>query len=115
MRTWQVREFGIDSLSLADAPDPAAGPGQVILRTRAWSLNYRDLMVVKGEYNPKMQVPAVPLSDCAGEVVECGPGVTRVKAGDRVMGCFMPKWISGEPDEAAMRSALGAGGTAGVA
>jgi NADPH:quinone reductase-like Zn-dependent oxidoreductase len=115
MRTWQVREFGIDSLSLADAPDPAAGPGQVILRTRAWSLNYRDLMVVKGEYNPKMQVPAVPLSDCAGEVVECGPGVTRVKAGDRVMGCFMPKWISGEPDEAAMRSALGAGGPAGVA
>jgi NADPH:quinone reductase-like Zn-dependent oxidoreductase len=76
---------------------------------RAWSLNYRDLMVIRGEYNPKMRRPMVPLSDGAGDVVQAGPGVTRVRVGDRVMGAFMPRWIDGEPDEAGMRSALGAG------
>ena len=110
-----MREFGIDALTLADAPEPKAGPGQVMIRVRGWSLNYRDIMIVRGDYNPKMQLPAVPLSDCAGEVVECGAGVTRARPGGRVMGCFMPKWISGEPDEVAMRSALGAGGPGGVA
>jgi NADPH:quinone reductase-like Zn-dependent oxidoreductase len=76
---------------------------------RSLSLNYRDLMVVRGDYNPKLQLPMTPLSDGAGEVVEVGPDVTRVKTGDRVMPIFMQKWIAGEPDEAALRSALGAG------
>lgn len=115
MRIWQLPAFGFDSLQLTDAAESTAGPGQVLIRTRAWSLNFRDVMIVRGDYNPRMALPAVPLSDCAGEVVECGAGVTRAKPGDRVMGCFMPKWLSGEPDEQAMRSALGAGGPAGVA
>ena len=115
MRTWQLPEFGIETLALVDAPEPKPAPNQVVIRARAWSLNYRDVMVVKGEYNPKLQLPAVPLSDCSGEVVECGPEVKRARPADRVMGCFMPKWISGELDETASRSALGAGGPAGVA
>ena len=59
-------------------------------------------------------MPAVPLSDGVGEVVEVGQGVTRVKVGDRVAGAFMPKWIAGEIDEAKARSALGGGGPDGM-
>ena len=102
-------------MELKETAEPKPGPGQVLIRTRAWSLNFRDVMIVRGDYNPRMTLPAVPLSDCAGEVVECGTNVNRVKPGERVRGCFMPKWLSGEPDEGAMRSALGAGGPHGVA
>jgi NADPH:quinone reductase-like Zn-dependent oxidoreductase len=114
MRAYEVREFGIEHLALVERPEPAAGEREVVLRMRAWSLNYRDLMVIRGEYNPKMRRPMAPLSDGAGEVVQVGLGVTRAKIGDRVMGAFMQKWIDGEPDETGMRSALG-GGIDGVA
>lgn len=110
MRAVEIQEFGIDRLAVVDRPEPRPGPGQVLVRMRAFSLNYRDLMVAAGSYNPRMKLPAVPLSDGAGEVVEVGPGVTRVKSGDAVMPIFMQKWISGEPDEVALRSALGGGG-----
>jgi NADPH:quinone reductase-like Zn-dependent oxidoreductase len=114
MKAYEVQEFGIDRLSAVQREEPAAGEREVIVSMRAWSLNFRDLMVVRGEYNPKMRRPIVPLSDGAGEVVAVGPGVTRVKPGDRVMAAFMQKWIDGEPDETALRSALG-GGIDGVA
>ena len=86
------------------------GPGQVVIAVRATSLNYRDLMMVRGVYNPRIPLPCVPLSDGAGEVVEVGPGVTRFRVGDRVADCFMPGWESGPPTELAGKSALGAGG-----
>ena len=114
MKAYEVQEFGIGRLALVDRPEPAAGDGQIVVRMHAWSLNFRDMMVVRGEYNPKMKRPIVPLSDGAGEVVAVGPGVTRFKTGDRVMGIFMQKWIGGEPDETALRSALG-GAIDGVA
>jgi NADPH:quinone reductase-like Zn-dependent oxidoreductase len=102
--------FGIDNLNVVDRPDPRPGFGQVMIRMTAWSLNYRDLMVVKGQYNPKIKFPIVPLSDGAGEVAAVGEGCTRFKMGDRVAGCFMPGWIAGELTEAKGRSALGGGG-----
>jgi NADPH:quinone reductase-like Zn-dependent oxidoreductase len=86
----------------------------VVLKMRAWSLNFRDLMIAKGQYNPKLRMPAVPLSDGVGEVVQIGPGVSRVKVGDRVAGAFMPKWIAGAITDAAGRSALGGGGPDGM-
>ena len=110
MRVLEIQEFGLDRLTVAERDIPRPGVGQVLVRVRAWSLNYRDLMVIAGSYNPKMKLPAVPFSDCAGEVVEIGSGVTRVKTGDRVMATFMQKWISGELTEEGARSALGAGG-----
>jgi hypothetical protein len=110
----EIQEFGIDNLAFVDRPDPKPGPGQALVRMHAFSLNFRDLMVARGEYNPRLKRPMVPLSDGAGEVVATGPGVTRVAAGDRVMPIFMQRWIAGEPDEAGMRSALG-GGVDGVA
>ncbi len=101
--------FGLDSLRLTERPDPKPGPGQVLLRMKAWSLNYRDLMVVKGQYNPRLKLPLIPLSDGVGVVAEVGAGVTRVKAGDRVAGAFMPGWVEGKLTDAKAKSALGAG------
>lgn len=108
MKSWEIRPgFGIDTLALGDRPDPTAGPGQVLVRMKAWSLNYRDLLVVKGQYNPRLKLPFVPLSDGAGEVVAVGAGVTRFKAGDRVAGLFMQSWLAGELTDTLARSALG--------
>ena len=102
--------FGIDSLQVTERSAPQPGPGQVLLRVRACSLNYRDLLVVKGLYTPKLKLPMVPLSDGAGEIAAIGPGVTRVQVGDRVAGIFMQQWLAGEPTEAKAKSSLGGGG-----
>jgi NADPH:quinone reductase-like Zn-dependent oxidoreductase len=87
----------------------------VVVRLHAASLNYRDVMVASGTYNPRMERPAVPLSDAAGEVVEIGPDVTKWKIGDRVCSCVIPGWIDGGPTAEASRTAIGAGGMTGVA
>lgn len=109
MRIYQIpKPEGIDSLVLREAPTPKPGRGQVLVKMRAASLNYRDLMVLTGRYARGAPLPdLVPLSDGAGEVAEIGPEVTRVKPGDRVAGIFMQSWIGGdiEPDHAA--SSLG--------
>jgi NADPH:quinone reductase-like Zn-dependent oxidoreductase len=110
MKAYEIRTgFGIDALTLCERPDPKPGVGQVILKMRAFSLNYRDLMVVKGLYNPRLRLPMVPFSDGVGEVVECGEGVSTVKKGQRVTPIFMQRWLSGELTEAKARSALGGG------
>src|SRR3981081_221681 len=108
MKAYEIRDaFGIEALAVSDRPDPAAGPGQVVVKTRAVSLNFRDLLVVKGDYSRKLPLPIVPCSDCAGEVAAVGDGVSRVKPGDRVAGIFMQTWIEGELTESKARSALG--------
>ena len=82
MRAWQISSFGL--LELVDRPTPVPGPGEVLVGIRAVSLNYRDLLMVKGLYNPRMHLPRIPCSDGAGEVLDIGPGVTAWKPGDRV-------------------------------
>lgn len=99
--------FGIEALRQVDLPEPQPGPGEVVLRVRAVSLNYRDLLVVQGTYHPKLPLPRIPCSDAAGEVVAVGPNVNRWAVGDRVMAIFMQRWLAGELTEAATRSALG--------
>ena len=107
MRAWTIPAFGLDNLQLADRPEPTPGPGQVVVGVRAVSLNYRDLLIVKGQYNPRMPLPRIPCSDAAGEVVAVGPGVTRVAVGDRVCGTFMQRWVAGRLNDTVARSALG--------
>lgn len=108
MRVFEIRDtFGIDNLKLAERQEAALGPGLARVRVRATSLNYRDLMTVKHGGARGVRLPLIPLSDGAGEVVEAGPGVSRVKPGDRVMGIFMQTWLAGEPTQAHTQSALG--------
>lgn len=99
--------FGLDALRPMDLPDPKPGPGQIVLRMKAASLNFRDLLMAKGLYNPKLPLPLVPLSDGVGEVIGVGEGVTRVKAGDRVCPIFHQRWIDGEISWAKTKGALG--------
>jgi NADPH:quinone reductase-like Zn-dependent oxidoreductase len=108
MKAYEVRKFGLDGIALTERPQPQPGPGQVLLRMKAWSLNYRDLMVAKGTYNPRQRLPLVPLSDGVGEVAALGAGVTRVKVGERVAGIFMQTWLDGPITEAKAKSSLGA-------
>jgi NADPH:quinone reductase-like Zn-dependent oxidoreductase len=108
MKVYEIRDgFGLDALRLADRPEPQPGRGEVVLKIRAASLNYRDLLVVKGVYNPKMNLPRIPVSDAVGEVVAVGTETGMVKVGQRVAGLFMPKWLEGELTDAKGRTALG--------
>lgn len=107
MRTIELRGWGLDHLALAERPEPAPGPGQVVVRVRAASLNYRDLLLVHGLYNPKQKLPIVPCSDGAGEVVAVGEGVARVRGGDRVCPTFHQAWLAGEPTRERLRATLG--------
>ncbi len=99
---------GIDSLKRVhvDVPDP--GYRQVLVRIRATSLNHRDLLIARGSYPTCNGKDVVPLSDGAGEVIAVGPDVSRFKAGDRVSGIFMQRWLGGEMHESYAASALGA-------
>jgi NADPH:quinone reductase-like Zn-dependent oxidoreductase len=108
MRAYRIHQAnGPGSLTLDDLPEPDAGPGRVVVKVRAASLNYRDLLVIKGSYSRNLPLPLVPLSDGAGEVAKVGPGVTRFQPGDRVAGCFFSRWEAGPLDDQAAKSALG--------
>jgi NADPH:quinone reductase-like Zn-dependent oxidoreductase len=107
MHAWQISSFGIDSLEFTEHPTPQTGPGEVLVRVHAISINYRDLLMVKGLYNPKLKLPRIPCSDGAGEVAAVGEGVTRWKPGDRVAGIFMQNWLDGPLTPAKAKGALG--------
>ncbi len=107
MKVYEINEFGIDNLTLAERDEPSPQANEVKVKFHAVSLNYRDLMMVKGFYNPKLKRPLVPFSDGAGEVVEIGEAVTKFKVGDRVTPIFMQGWISGAIDADKARTALG--------
>jgi NADPH:quinone reductase-like Zn-dependent oxidoreductase len=107
MNLFELQAFGLDHLKRAERLAPEPGADEVMIRVRAVSLNYRDLLVVQGKYNPHLKLPRVPLSDGAGEVVSVGAGVTAWKAGDRVVVPFFPAWLDGDISAAKAASALG--------
>jgi NADPH:quinone reductase-like Zn-dependent oxidoreductase len=115
VKVLELKEFGLDNLHIVDRDVPSPGAGEVLVRLHAASLNYRDVMVVKGTYNPRMRLPAVPFSDGSGEVVEIGDAVTTWNVGDRVCSTAIPGWIDGEPTANKSKTAIGAGGHDGVA
>ena len=108
MKVYEIREFGVDKLSLADRPAPAPESGEVLVKFHAASLNYRDIMIVSGSYNPKMKLPTIPISDGAGEITAVGDGVTKWKVGDRVMPIFAQRWFDGDSSEEKRKTSLGA-------
>ncbi len=108
MKTVELQEaFGLENLVVSSRPKPEPGHGQVRLRMRAASLNFRDLLMVRGLYNPKQKLPIIPCSDGAGEVEETGPGVTRVRVGDRVTPTFFQGWFAGRPTMEKVLTTLG--------
>lgn len=96
MRAYQFDRFDLASLTLRDVASPPAGRGEVVVDVRAMSLNYRDLLVIRGLYNPKFKLPATPISDGSGIVTAVGDGVSHVKIGDRVVTHFVTGWQDGE-------------------
>ena len=109
MRVFQIEgEWGMDHLKLSTRPEPKAGPGQVLVKMTASSLNYRDLVVPSRGYgNHTGTLPLIPVSDGVGVVSAIAPGVTRVAVGDRVCPTFFQNWISGEPDLERLTRSLG--------
>src|SRR5258708_32729813 len=109
MRAYQLPKggAGIDALVKIERPDPKPAYRQVLVKVAACSLNFRDLGIVRGTYRMPVRDNIVPLSDGAGEVVEVGAGVTRVKVGDKVAGCFFPRWPGGQPSQTVQARAPG--------
>ena len=99
----------IDQLIVDSVQVPAPAAGQVLVAIKAVSLNYRDLAVVTGRYPRNAAQPTIIASDGAGEVVAVGDGVTKFRVGDRVVGSFFQKWISGPYAREYGASALGGG------
>jgi NADPH:quinone reductase-like Zn-dependent oxidoreductase len=115
MKTWRVPAGGqIDGLTLVDEVPAGLGPGQVRVRLAAGSLNFRDLMIVRGGYGPPVPGMLVPGSDGVGRVVETGPGVTRLAVGDRVATSFFPDWVDGPMTPQSVSTALGGGMSTGT-
>jgi NADPH:quinone reductase-like Zn-dependent oxidoreductase len=111
MRAYQLPKggAGIEALQQVERPDPKPAHRQVLVKVKACALNFRDLGIVRGSYRMPVRDNVIPLSDGAGEVIEVGPGVTRVKVGDRVAGNFFQRWQGGEPAADVQASALGGG------
>lgn len=105
MKVFEIQEFG--NFIQTERPKPQPKFGEVLLKIKAVSLNYRDILITKGIYNPHLPLPLIPCSDGAGEVIEVGEGVTRFQPGDRVAGIFMQKWLAGNLTQQAAKSALG--------
>jgi NADPH:quinone reductase-like Zn-dependent oxidoreductase len=107
MKFFELPAFGLENLRRADCIPLEPGAHEVMIRIRAVSLNFRDLLVMQGKYNPRMKLPRVPVSDGAGEVVSVGVEVKVWKPGDRVVIPFMPAWLDGGLSPAKAASALG--------
>lgn len=97
MQRWTMSATGRQNLALSTEAIPTPGPGEVLVRVNAVSLNYRDKMVIDGSMPLPLPFPFTPASDMAGVVESTGDGVTRFQKGARVISTFSPDWIDGKP------------------
>src|SRR3989338_5201454 len=108
MRVFEIQSFSLSGLKHAERPHPKLNqPDEVLVRIKAASLNYRDLMMAQGEYNPRQPLPLIPCSDGAGEVLSVGSEVTAFKPGDPVIALLAQTWLAGDPQKEHSRSTLG--------
>ncbi len=114
MRSYEIPQFGIENLRIVESDVPRSADDEVLIRFHAASLNYRDVMVASGTYNPRMKLPAIPFSDGAGEIIEIGNSVTKWKVGDRVCPIVVRDWFDGGPTAEKVKTAIGAGSYDGV-
>lgn len=103
----ELRKDGLEHLVPAERPRPEPKPGEVLVRMRAASINYRDLVLAQGSYATGHTFPLIPLSDGAGVVEAVGEGVTRFAIGERVATQMRPFWVSGTPTKAQLAVAIG--------
>lgn len=111
MKAWQLPAFGLEHLEMVQRPVPRPGPHELLVRVAAVSLNYRDRLVANGALlQEPPPLPFVPVSDMAGTVVGVGPGTSRFRVGERVVGNFWTQWLDGEPPQAMLQHGLSLGG-----
>ena len=97
MKALEARSTSFGDFALAELPVPKPTIGEILIRVKAASINYRDIVLIKGLYKPDIKFPFVPLSDGSGEVAAVGEGVTRFRIGDAVVPVFIQGWPSGLP------------------
>lgn len=108
MRVIELQDsFGLDRLQIAERALPEPKPGEVRVRIDAVSLNYRDLLMVQGNYNPRQPLPLIPCSDGVGRIEALGAGAETLAIGDRVIGCFAQGWQDGPLTPSVQASTLG--------
>jgi NADPH:quinone reductase-like Zn-dependent oxidoreductase len=112
LKALEIAEFGIANLHQVTLEDPEPAAGQVLVKFAAASVNYRDFMIAEGMFAPPEDLPIIPLSDGAGEIVSVGPGVSGLQVGDKVTPLFFPRWLSGDAlgDERSVSTGLEAPG-----
>ncbi len=109
VKSYWLDRFGIDNLAIKETEHLQLKPGQVRVKMHAVSLNYRDLLLIKGLYDPKALDSSglIPLSDGAGEVIETAADVSDYRVGDHVAGIFLQDWLAGQCNHEMTKSALG--------
>lgn len=105
---YELQSFDYKSIAKTERTIPKPQGHQVLIRVKAVSLNFRELLVARGHYSKAIKTPLVPCSDGAGEIVAVGENTKKFKVGDRVMPNFMPDWHGGPPTLDGARTALGA-------
>ena len=109
MKAYQLQAHNLDSLRLIDLPEPTVRQNDVLVRIKANSMNYRELLILRGGYYRNKKIPVIPGSDGVGEVISIGENVKTFQKGDRVAGTFFRDWESGKATEQQMNTALGGG------
>lgn len=104
---WIFEQFGIENLKLREVPLREIQDDEILIEIKSVSLNYRDLLMVKGHYNPRLKMPLVPCSDGSGIVIKAGKKVKNIKEGDRVMPLFAQGWYDGKPFRSMLKQTLG--------
>jgi NADPH:quinone reductase-like Zn-dependent oxidoreductase len=109
MNVMEMRDaWGVEHIKPGTRPERAPGPGEVLIKMAAASVNFRDFVMARRGYGSHGgRLPLIPLSDGAGTVAEIGPGVTRVKPGDLVCPTFPQTWIGGAMKEEHRAAMLG--------